>query len=145
MSVEWVHIALIVAGWMVGAAVGIITGTWKFAATVAKIDRDIRKEFTERESRLYEKIAGAIADREAKLSDLAFQFDETLKALRQKINDVELNTTKYFVSKGEVDDFRAEYREDMRDLKKGLNTISTNREAIIDLQKSIIEISKKPR
>jgi len=121
MSVEWVHIALIVAGWMIGAAVGLITGTWKFASTVAKMDRDIRKEFSDREARLYEKIAGAIADREAKLSELAFQFDETLKALRQKINDVELSTSKYFVAKGEFDDFRSEFRVDMRDLKSKID------------------------
>ncbi len=121
MSVEWVHIALIVAGWMVGAAVGIVTGTWKFASTVAKMDRDIRREFSDREARLYEKIAGAIAEREAKLSELAFQFDETLKALRQKINDVELSTSKYFVAKGEFDDFRSEFRVDMRDLKSKID------------------------
>src|SRR6266446_6256692 len=124
MLIEWIHIALIVAGWMVGAAVGIIGGTWKFASTVARIDRDIRREFSDREARLYEKIAGAIADREAKLDELAFQFDETLKALRQKINDVELNTTKYFAAKGEFDNFRVEYREDMKDLKKDVAEIS---------------------
>src|SRR6266702_4335989 len=98
MSVEWVHIALIVAGWMVGAAVGIITGTWKFASTVARIEKEIRRDFSDREARLYEKIAGAIADREVKLGELAYQFDETLKALREKINLVELNVTKYFVA-----------------------------------------------
>jgi len=121
MSVEWVPIALIVAGWMIGAAVGLITGTWKFASTVARMDRDIRKEFSDREARLYEKIAGAIADREAKLSELSYQFDETLKALRQKINDVELSTSKYFVAKGEFDDFRSEFRVDMRDLKSKID------------------------
>src|SRR6266403_507438 len=119
MSVEWIHIALIVVGWMVGAAVGGVTGTWKLASTVAntvaRLVKEIRKDFSDREARLYEKIAGAIADRELKLGDLADQFDETLKALRQKINDVELNTTRYFAAKGEFDNFRAEYREDMRD------------------------------
>src|SRR5229473_2800764 len=121
MSIEWIHIALILVGWMVGAAVGIIGGTWKFASTIARIDRDIRREFSDREARLYEKIAGAIADREARLSELAFQFDETLKALRQKINDVELSTSKYFVAKGGFDDFRSEFRIDMRDLKSKID------------------------
>ncbi len=121
MSVEWVHIALIVAGWMIGAAIGLVAGTWKFAVTIAKIDKEIRKDFTDRESKLYDKIAGAIADREAKLSELAYQFDETLKALRQKINDVELSTSKYFVARNEFDDFRSEFREDMRDLKSKID------------------------
>src|SRR6266705_430268 len=137
MSVEWVHIALIVVGWMVGAAVGVITGTWKLASTVAntvsKLEREIRRDFSDRESRLYEKIAGAIADREAKLGELSFQFDETLKALRQKINDVELSTTKYFVAKGEFDGFRTEYREDISELKRIISD---------DLKKSISDMIK---
>ena len=127
MSVEWVHIALIIVGWMVGAAIGVITGTWKLASTVAntvaRLEKEIRRDFSDREARLYEKIAGAIADREARLGDLAEQFDETLKALRQKINDVELNTTRYFAAKGEFDNFRAEYRVDMKDLKKDISEI----------------------
>ncbi|SRR6266446_160708 len=124
MLVEWVHIVLIVAGWIVGAAVGLVAGTWKLASTVARIEKDIRRDFSDRESKLYEKIAGAIADREAKLGDLANQFDETLKGLRQKINDVELSTIKNFVARNEFDDFRSEYREDMRDIKKGINDMN---------------------
>lgn len=121
MLVEWIHVFLIVAGWVIGAAVGLVAGTWKLASTVAKIEKDIRRDFSDRESKLYDKIAGAIADREVRLGELANQFDETLKALRQKINDVELSTAKYFVAKGEFDDFRYEFREDMRDLKSKID------------------------
>ncbi len=121
MLVEWIHVFLIIAGWVIGAAVGLVAGTWKLASTVAKIEKDIRRDFSDREAKLYDKIAGAIADREARLGELANQFDETLKALRQKINDVELSTAKYFVAKGEFDDFRGEFREDMRDLKSKID------------------------
>src|SRR6266478_2219490 len=124
MLVEWVHVFLIIAGWVIGAAVGLVAGTWKLASTVSKIEKDIRRDFSDRESKLYEKIAGAIADREARLGELANQFDETLKGLRQKINDVELSTIKNFVARGEFDDFRSEYREDMRDIKKGIHEMN---------------------
>jgi len=124
MLVEWIHVVLIVTGWVIGAAVGLVAGTWKLASTVSKIEKEIRKDFSDRESKLYEKIAGAIADREARLGELANQFDETLKGLRQKINDVELSTTKNFVARGEFDDFRSEYREDMRDIKKGIHEMN---------------------
>ena len=124
MLVEWVHIFLIIAGWIVGAAVGLVAGTWKLASTVAKIESNIRKDFSEREAKLYERIAGAIAEREARLGDLADQFDETLKGLRQKINDVELSTVKNFVARDEFDDFRSEYREDIRDIKKGIHEMN---------------------
>ncbi len=66
-------------------------------------------------------IAGPAPDMTRLTRELANQFDETLKALRQKINDVELSTAKYFVAKGEFDDFRYEFREDMRDLKSKID------------------------
>ena len=70
----------------------------------------------------------AISESETKIEekvDLAREsFDETLKGLRQKINDVELNSERSFVAKGDFDDFRKEYREDMRDLKSSIAAIS---------------------
>ena len=75
-----------------------------------------------------EKFAKKIDDAELrieqKVEEGTSMFDETLKGLRQKINDVELDTEKYFLRKNEFDDFRKEYREDTRDIKamiRGLN------------------------
>lgn len=51
-------------------------------------------------------------------------FGETLKGLRQKINDVELDTERRFVAKDDFNDFREEYREDMRDLKKKIDAMA---------------------
>ena len=48
---------------------------------------------------------------------LVEQFKESFAGLRQKINDVELDAQKTFVSKDDFKDFREEYRDDMRDLK----------------------------
>src|SRR6266704_5630407 len=103
MNPEWAHVIFAAAGMVAGGVIGLITGVWK----LAHVEQNIRKDFAE-------EIAAAIQDREEKLSTLADQFDETLKALRQKINDVELDTVRYFVPKPDLERFLTEYREDMR-------------------------------
>jgi len=45
-------------------------------------------------------------------------------AIRQKINDVEINAERSFVSKRDFDEWRSEYREDMRDLKQSIASIA---------------------
>lgn len=54
---------------------------------------------------------------ESKIEEARQSFDETLKGLRQKINDVELDAERRFLLKNDFNDFREEYREDIRDLK----------------------------
>lgn len=44
-------------------------------------------------------------------------FDETFKGLRQKINDVELDVERRFLSKDDFNDFREEIRQDFREVK----------------------------
>ncbi len=109
MSLEWAHVIFAGGGAVIGAVIGLITGVWR----LAHIEQDIRKDFAE-------EIAAAVQEREEKLGELADQFDETLRALREKINSVELNTVKFFVPKVDLERFLDEYRHDMRDLKKSL-------------------------
>lgn len=112
INLEWAHVIFAGAGAIVGAVGGLIAGVWK----VAHVEQEIRKDCSQ-------EIAEAAHELGGKLSDIASQFDETLKGLRQKINDVELEMVKGFVAKGDFDDFRAEYREDMRDLKNSIAQI----------------------
>ena len=114
MTFEWVHIAASILSAALGGVAGLVAGTWK----IAHIEQDIRKDFAE-------EIAKRVQEREERLNELAVQFDETLKALRQKINDVELYTVRDFLKTREFDDFRTEYREDMRDLKQDISRISS--------------------
>src|SRR5258706_8046810 len=97
LSFEWAHIAITILASAISGITGLIAGTWK----VARVEGDIRRDFSE-------EIAKAIQNREERLTELAEQFDETLKALRQKINDVELSTYKGFVGRKEFEDFRME-------------------------------------
>lgn len=112
LNLEWAHVVFAAVGAIVGAIGGIIAGVWR----VARIEQDIRKDCSQ-------DIAEATHELAEKLNDVSGQFDETLKGLRQKINDVELETVRGFVAKGDFDDFRAEYREDMRDLKNSIAQI----------------------
>lgn len=111
-SLEWAHVIFAGAGVIVGGVSGLVAGVWR----VAHIEQDIRKDCSQ-------EIAEATHELGEQVRDLAGQFDETLKGLRQKINDVELETVRGFVAKGDFDDFRTEYREDMRDIKSSIAAI----------------------
>lgn len=113
MNLDMIHLAVALASALVGAVGGLITGVWR----VARIEQEIRQDLTEQ-------IAEAIRERDGRLKAIAEQFDETLKGLRQKINDVELSTERHFVAKMDFDDFRKEYRVDMRDLKQSIAELS---------------------
>lgn len=87
----------------ISGAIGILVGIWHAGKKSGKEEADRDLQMNERLS--------------AKVKEAIMPFDETLKGLRQKINDVELDTVKGYVAKGDFNDFREEYREDMRDIK----------------------------
>lgn len=84
-------------------AIGILVGIWHAGKKSGKEEAD-------HDARINERI-------DAKVKEVTGPFDETLRGLRQKINDVELETVKGYVAKGDFNDFREEYREDMREVK----------------------------
>jgi len=112
VNLEWIHFIIGVASALGGAGAGLIAGIWR----VAHIELDLRKDFSQ-------DIAEATHELGEQLKELSSHFDETLRGLRQKINDVELETRKNFVAKSDFDDFRREYRQDMRDLKTNVAEI----------------------
>jgi len=114
-GIDWEHAIIGIVSTILGAVSGLIAGIWR----VAHIEQGLRLDFTQ-------DIAESTNELSQKLTDLANHFDETLRGLRQKINDVELDTAKNFVSKPDFDDFRKEYREDIRDLKNSIAGISRN-------------------
>ena len=56
--------------------------------------------------------------------DIRKDFDQMVGNIRQRINEVELEAQRNFVAKPDFEDFRKEYREDMRDLKNSIAHIS---------------------
>ena len=106
---EWAHAIAAILGVLFGAAGGIFAGGWRLGKIEGRLKLNFKEALAMSEQRIEDKVDSA---RES--------FDETLKGLRQKINDVELDTEKRFVAKHDFNDFREEYREDMRDLKKSI-------------------------
>lgn len=112
VNLEWAHVIIGVVSAIGGAGAGLVVGVWK----VAHIEQSIRLDYAR-------DLADVVQDMKKEMSEMSDPFDETLKALRQKINDVELESHRGFVAKGDFDDFRKEYREDMRDLKQSISQI----------------------
>lgn len=113
MSFEWAHIIIASLSALAGGVSGLVAGVWRIARFEGRLTASFQKSINDCERRF-----------EDKVEHITGTFDETLKGLRQKINDVELETERGFVAKGDFDDFRKEYREDMRDLKSSIAGIS---------------------
>lgn len=101
-NLEWAHALAALIGAFVAAVGGIFASGWR----LGRMEERFKREITSSESRL-----------EVRIREAHMPFDETLKGLRQKINDVELDAEKRFLLKDDFNDFRDEYRDDMRDLK----------------------------
>lgn len=115
-DLEWAHAIAALLGAVGGAAGGIFAGGWRLGRIEGRLKLSFQAHINESEKRIEDKVEQA---RDA--------FDETLKALRQKINDVELGTERNFVPKNDFEDFRKEYREDMRDIKASIAAIPITR------------------
>lgn len=106
MDLQWAHAVAAILGVVAGGASGIFSAGWWMGRIEARMKLHFQKSVTDSEKRI-----------EDKVEQVAVGFDETLKGLRQKINDVELDAERRFLLKNDFNDFREEYREDMRDLK----------------------------
>lgn len=96
---EWIKaIAPLLSG-----AIGILVGIWHAGKKSGKDEAD-------HDVRINERL-------EAKVMEATNDFGETLRGLRQKINDVELHAAKTYLEKQDFTDFRKEYREDMSEIK----------------------------
>jgi uncharacterized protein YjbJ (UPF0337 family) len=118
MNFEWAHLMIALSSAGVGALTGLVVGVWR----VARIEGQIKDDFKNC-------IQETKAEIEGRVEALVGQFQDTFAALRQKINDVELQTERLFVSKSGFDEFRKEYREDMASLMRKIDhiTVRTDR------------------
>jgi hypothetical protein len=105
-AVQWAQAVSAMLGALIGAVGGLFTAGWRLGRMEARLKLDFEHGRAAMEKRL-----------ESKVDDAQRAFDETLKGLRQKINDVELESERRFLLKDDFNDFREEYRQDMRDLK----------------------------
>lgn len=103
VSLEWAHVVIGGFSALAGGGAGLIAGVWRVARIEGRLKLSFQNSIRECEVRL-----------ELKVDQVTDAFDETLKGLRQKINDVELEGVRGFVAKPEFNDFREEYRQDQR-------------------------------
>jgi hypothetical protein len=113
MNFEWAHVIIGFVSALAGGGAGLIAGVWR----VAHIEQELERGFQA-------KISAVKDGLEEKVESLVVQFEESFKGLRQKINDVELQTERLFMSKDGFNDFRKEYREDMQSLMKKIDHIT---------------------
>jgi hypothetical protein len=92
-----------------------------------KLKADFQRSLTDAEERVKDKIDEVERRAENKMTSVAGDFDETLKGLRQKINDVELETERSFLKKDEFGEFRNEYRQDMQRIFNKLDSLPNGR------------------
>jgi hypothetical protein len=109
---DWLHIIFGSLGAILGGISGLLAGVWR----MARFEPELRKEITQ-------EIAEVVHELDEKIDAEIGHFDETLRGLREKINDVELHIERHFVGKEDFNSFREEWREDMRELKKNIATI----------------------
>lgn len=123
-GIDWLHATIASISSVIGGAAGLVAATWRLARIEPALRLDIKRDIAGIENELRDEINVGEKRISAKIEEAAQLFDETLKALRQKINDVELETARGFISKPHFDDFRREYREDMRRLMDKIDEIA---------------------
>lgn len=111
-SIDWLHLLYVVMAGVVGGISGLVAGIWRMARFEPELRREITQEIAETAHELEQKIDNEVGN-----------FGETLHALREKINEVELHIERKFVDKEDFNDFRKEWREDMRELKESIGKI----------------------
>lgn len=109
---DWLHVIYGVIGALFGGISGWSQVVWR----MARFEPELRKEITQ-------EIAEATHELAEKLDNEVGHFDETLRGLREKINEVELHIERKFVGKEDFNSFREEWRVDMRELKTSIGAI----------------------
>ncbi len=119
MNPEWTNVIIGLVSLIFGGLGGLIGGVWR----VAKIEGHLKLYFKKNLDQFETKSDETDRKLEDKMDRTINAFGETVRALREKINLVEKDMIQNYVAKEDFNDFRIEYREDMRDLKKKIEQI----------------------
>ena len=110
-------------GSLVGGLAAVGAFLFKAGGKEPEMRLDFQNSLSAAEKLVEDKIDAATKEGETKMDAFVTQFHESFSALRQKINDVELNTAKSFVPKADFEDFRREYREDRNRMFQKLDNL----------------------
>ena len=126
-SFDWAHAWSAFGGAIAGAVSTVGAMLFRAGAKEPTMRLDFQKIITAAEERVESKIDAAERRGEDKVETIVAQFHDTFASLRQKINDVELQTERGFVAKNDFDEFRTEYREDKNRMFEKLDKLLSHK------------------
>ena len=126
---NWQSLGLQGAFSFVSGAVGWGIGLWKAGRDSARKEQAVKDDYVGRIGTLREDVRASMDKHEKAFDDrndlLVGQFKESFEGLRRQHDDHKLDVERRFMLKDDFRDFRDEYREDMRDLKASIATITS--------------------
>jgi hypothetical protein len=133
---DWMKVAVQGGVSLLSAGAGLLLGVWRAgkksgkedAEKEAKLKADIARETDAKIEGFKLEMRTAVADALDNNETFIKSVGDTFSALRQKINDVELESERRFLPKDDFNNFLKEYREDMRDLKDMIGKVTLRRQ-----------------
>lgn len=125
---DWGRIAFQAFTYVLSSSFGLGLGIWRWGRKSAENERAVKDDYDAKINASREEMRKEMAAR-ALQSDagndlLVSQFKESFEGLRRQIDEHRFYTEKDFLKKEDFRDFREEYREDMRDLKASIASIT---------------------
>lgn len=119
---DWPRALLEATGSLLSGFFGLMVGVWRFGRSSAIKQQTVKDDYDGKIKQLGSELRVSMAATEKasenRLDLLVDQFRESFEGMRRQFDDHKFYTEKDFLKKEEFKDFREEYREDMRDLKK---------------------------
>lgn len=127
---DWHQISLQGFFSALSGAGGLLFGLYKWGHKSAKNEQTTKEDYDGKIAALREEVRKEMAAHALKVESgndlLVSQFKETFEGIRRQMDEHRFYTEKDFMKKEDFRDFRDEYREDMRDLKASIASISRN-------------------
>lgn len=125
---NWQHLGLQAGVPFLSAMGGWLLGIWRWGRASAKQEQAVKDDYDDKISALREEVrksmAAQVQGAEDRQENLVNQFKEAFDGLRRQHDDHKLDVEKRFMLKDDFQNFREEYREDMRDLKASVAAIA---------------------
>lgn len=107
---------------------GLLFGVWKWGRKSAKDERSVKDDYETQIRALGKEMRtdmAAYAQKTDAGNDLLVsQFKESFEGIRRQHDEHKLDVEKRFLPKDDFKDFREEYREDIRDIKASIASIT---------------------
>ena len=125
---DWTEFIFKVATPVVSGVGGILIGLWKWGRSSAEDEQAVKDDYESKIYKLRDELRAMMEAHSQKADSkndlLVEQFKEAFDGIRRQIDEHRFYTEKDFVKKEDFRYFLAEYREDMRDLKASIASIT---------------------